>query len=118
MERRIRIDHGHNPADVSDHWPVMAELSLPSSSPSPPPPPSTPVVTVPDDAPGSSEGCSSSDNAGSLTAAAVPGETSNFAIDVGGLSRSFLLHLPSGYSAATGPLPVIFSFHGWSGGTL
>ena len=25
--QRVWIDHGHNPADVSDHWPLMAELS-------------------------------------------------------------------------------------------
>ena len=24
--KRVWIDHGHDPADVSDHWPVMAEL--------------------------------------------------------------------------------------------
>ena len=23
---RVWIDHGHNPADVSDHWPLMAQL--------------------------------------------------------------------------------------------
>ena len=27
--QRVWIDHDYNPADVSDHWPLMAELAFP-----------------------------------------------------------------------------------------
>ena len=47
------------------------------------------------------------------TATAVPGE-SNKSITVGTLMRTYLLHIPTGYTGKT-PVPVVFDFHGLGG---
>jgi len=47
------------------------------------------------------------------TATAVPGE-SNKSITVGTLVRTYLLHVPTGYTGKT-PVPVVFDFHGLGG---
>eukprot|EP00240_Pyramimonas_obovata_P019478 CAMPEP_0118944492 /NCGR_PEP_ID=MMETSP1169-20130426/40410_1 /TAXON_ID=36882 /ORGANISM="Pyramimonas obovata, Strain CCMP722" /LENGTH=72 /DNA_ID=CAMNT_0006889989 /DNA_START=21 /DNA_END=239 /DNA_ORIENTATION=- len=40
MTRSVRIDHSHDPALVSDHFPLVVELDLLSTSAGPAPPPS------------------------------------------------------------------------------
>jgi polyhydroxybutyrate depolymerase len=47
------------------------------------------------------------------TATAVPGEATK-SIMVGTLMRTYLLHIPSGYTGKT-PVPVVFDFHGLGG---
>ena len=47
------------------------------------------------------------------TATAVPGESTK-SITVGTLMRSYLLHIPTGYTGKT-PVPVVFDFHGLGG---
>jgi len=41
---------------------------------------------------------------------AVPGQTTFHSVNVGGISRTFLLHLPP--AAATHPVPMVLMFHG------
>jgi polyhydroxybutyrate depolymerase len=43
------------------------------------------------------------------SATAVPGET-NRSVTVGGMNRTYLLHVPPGYDGST-PLPVVIDFH-------
>jgi polyhydroxybutyrate depolymerase len=47
------------------------------------------------------------------TATAVPGESSK-SITVGTLMRTYVLHIPTGYTGKT-PVPVVFDFHGLGG---
>ena len=47
------------------------------------------------------------------TATAVPGESTK-SITVGTLTRTYLLHIPTGYTGKT-PVPVVFDFHGLGG---
>jgi len=47
------------------------------------------------------------------TATAAPGET-NKSIMVGTLMRTYVLHVPTGYTGKT-PVPVVFDFHGLGG---
>jgi polyhydroxybutyrate depolymerase len=47
------------------------------------------------------------------TATATPGESTK-SITVGTLMRSYLLHIPTGYTGKT-PVPVVFDFHGLGG---
>jgi polyhydroxybutyrate depolymerase len=56
--------------------------------------------------------------AAGLLAAAAPalaqgtGEDITGEIDVGGVARRYLLHLPAGYDAEGAPVPLVLSFHG------
>lgn len=36
-------------------------------------------------------------------------------IEVDGVTREFYVYLPSSYSSASSPLPVIIAYHGWNG---
>ena len=43
-----------------------------------------------------------------------PGQLTAGSIDVGGVARTYLLYVPSGYRTGT-PLPLVFAFHGGGG---
>jgi polyhydroxybutyrate depolymerase len=52
---------------------------------------------------------------GSSSLPAASGRTLRGAITVGGVQRTYLLHLPRGYSSAWRPAPLVFFFHGGDG---
>ena len=53
--------------------------------------------------------------ADAVTTGLAPGSSSDYTIAVGGVERTFRLHLPVSYAEATGPLPLVLNFHGWGG---
>jgi polyhydroxybutyrate depolymerase len=64
---------------------------------------------------GSTAGTTGSAGAGQCpaTATATPGEKSE-SITVGGMTRTFLRHIPTGYTGKT-PVPVVIDYHGLGG---